>query len=192
MAIKGTAEGIVIDISDIDSDIAELKEKLENKKFFSGSVDFLLKKKDKEHYSKLREIIEQHGHILYLVKSEEEMKESMEENITTCENGEQTIVVKKTMRSGQKVEFDGNIVVIGDVNSGAEIFATGDVYIFGKARGVVHAGTNGDNTREIVSLGLEVTQMKIGSVFATSDGLKKSGKTAERAYIGADGHIEVK
>ncbi len=191
MAIKGTSEGIVIDISDIESDIAELKEKLENKKFFSGSVDFLLKKKDKEYYFRLREIIEKHGHFLYLVKIEDDLKESVEK-IETNEKDEETIIVKKTLRSGQKVEFEGNIVVIGDVNSGAEIFASGDVYIFGKARGVVHAGKNGDNTREIVSLGLEVTQMKIGYVFATSDGMKKGGKTAERAYIGADGQIEVK
>ena len=191
MSLKGAAEGIIIEINDIDKDIEELKEKLSNKKFFSGKVDFFLRKKDKEYYLQIRDVISEHGHELYLIKSEEEVNKEVvkAENIDI---EDKTMLVKKTLRSGQKVEFDGTIVIVGDVNSGAEVFASGDVYIFGKARGVVHAGKNGDITREIVSLGLEVSQMKIGNIFATSDGLKKSGKSAERAYIGESGHIEVK
>jgi septum site-determining protein MinC len=133
MSLKGAAEGIIIEINDIDKDIEELKEKLSNKKFFSGKVDFFLRKKDKEYYLQIRDVISEHGHELYLIKSEEEVNKEVvkAENIDI---EDKTMLVKKTLRSGQKVEFDGTIVIVGDVNSGAEVFASGDVYIFGKAR----------------------------------------------------------
>ena len=52
---------------------------------------------------------------------------------------EETILVKRTLRSGQRVFFPGNIVVLGDVNPGAEVIAGGNVLIMGSMRGMAHA-----------------------------------------------------
>ena len=48
--------------------------------------------------------------------------------------------VKRTVRSGVRLEYEGNVVVLGDVNPGAEVVAGGSVVVWGRLRGVVHAG----------------------------------------------------
>ena len=73
----------------------------------------------------------------------------------------QTLLVSKTMRSGQCVRYEGNVVVMGDVNPGAEIAASGHVAIFGALRGLVHAGASGDKDAVIIALSLEPTQLRI-------------------------------
>ena len=58
-----------------------------------------------------------------------------------------TLLVRRTLRSGQRVRFDGNVVVLGDVNPGAEITARGDIVVMGWIRGLAHAGADGDDAR---------------------------------------------
>ncbi|MGC9125338.1 MAG: septum site-determining protein MinC, partial [Caldisericaceae bacterium] len=60
------------------------------------------------------------------------------------------------LRSGQVVKFDGDVVILGDVNEGAEIEAQGGVYVFGIVRGIVSAGD------KVVSLGFQPLRMTIG------------------------------
>ncbi len=57
---------------------------------------------------------------------------------------ETALFVNKTLRSGTRVEFPGHVVVLGDVNPGAEIIAEGSIIIWGRLRGAVHAGSKGD------------------------------------------------
>jgi septum site-determining protein MinC len=197
MLLKGISDGILIEIADLDKDIIELKEKLENKKFFSGNVEFILKSKDKKYYKQILKLVEEYGHTLYIIKSEDivleekkiEIKSEIENDKSIKED--KVTVIKKTLRSGQKFEFDGTVILMGDLNAGAELFANGDVYIFGRARGVVHAGRGGDRTREIVALSLEMSQIRIADLFAKSDEKKESGLVAERAAISDNGIIEV-
>lgn len=197
MLLKGISDGILIEIADLDKDIIELKEKLENKKFFSGNVEFVIKSRDKKYYKDILNLVEKYGHTLYIIKSDDSVIE--EKNIKVQEEvkkenlpkEEKVTVLKKTLRSGQRFEFDGTVILMGDLNSGAELFADGDVYIFGKARGVVHAGRGGDRTREIVALSLEMSHIRIADLFAKSDEDKEEGLVAERANIGESGIIEV-
>ncbi len=72
-----------------------------------------------------------------------------------------TRLVRGTLRSGQAVEHPNNIVVLGDVNPGAEVRAGGDVLVFGKLMGLVHAGVRGDDSAEIAALRLTPTQIRI-------------------------------
>lgn len=74
---------------------------------------------------------------------------------------EKTLLVQKTVRSGQCIRFEGNVVVLGDVNPGAEIAAAGHVAVFGALRGLVHAGAKGDKEAVIIALSLEPTQLRI-------------------------------
>jgi septum site-determining protein MinC len=94
---------------------------------------------------------------------------------TTMHEGEQAILVQRTLRSGYKLEFPGHVIVIGDVNPGAEIVAGGDVVVWGRLRGVVHAGAEGRETSLICALDLSPTQLRIaGQIVITP---KRRGKS---------------
>uniref|UniRef100_A0A7C1F358 Septum formation inhibitor MinC C-terminal domain-containing protein n=1 Tax=Ammonifex degensii TaxID=42838 RepID=A0A7C1F358_9THEO len=75
----------------------------------------------------------------------------------------QTILIPRTLRSGQSVFYPGNVVVIGDVNPGAQVTATGDVIVVGALRGMVHAGAGGDEGAMVVAFRLEPTQLRIAN-----------------------------
>lgn len=76
---------------------------------------------------------------------------------------ENTILIKRTLRSGQKIHYQGNVVVLGDVNPGAEVVATGNVIVMGQLRGVVHAGAGGDEKAMVMSFRLAPTQLRIAN-----------------------------
>jgi len=77
-------------------------------------------------------------------------------------------LLRRTLRSGQSLRHPGHVVVIGDVNPGAEIIAGGDVVVWGKLRGMVHAGALGDDKAIVCALELAPTQLRIGSYIAIS------------------------
>ncbi|MBQ3180083.1 MAG: septum site-determining protein MinC [Firmicutes bacterium] len=74
-----------------------------------------------------------------------------------------TALLHRTLRSGQTVRFGGNIVVLGDVNPGAEIIADGHVVVMGALRGMVHAGAGGNKRATVTALSLLPTQIRIAS-----------------------------
>jgi len=76
------------------------------------------------------------------------------------------VLVRRTLRSGQVVQHPGHVVVIGDVNPGAEIIAGGDVVVWGKLRGIVHAGATGDDGAVVCALSLAPPQLRIGNYIA--------------------------
>ena len=78
------------------------------------------------------------------------------------------LVQRRTLRSGQSLRHPGHIVVIGDVNPGAEIIAGGDIVVWGRLRGVVHAGALGNEDAVICSLDLAPTQLRIAQLIARS------------------------
>jgi septum site-determining protein MinC len=71
------------------------------------------------------------------------------------------LFLDKTLRSGTRIEFAGHVVVFGDVNPGAEIVAEGNVIVWGRVRGMVHAGSKGDTDAYICALDLSPTQLRI-------------------------------
>lgn len=77
-----------------------------------------------------------------------------------------TLVIKRTVRSGQTIKHAGDVVVLGDVNPGAEIIAEGDIVVWGKLRGLVHAGAGGDANATVGALTLTPTQLRIGTLIA--------------------------
>lgn len=85
-------------------------------------------------------------------------------------------IVYTTLRSGQKIETEHSLIIFGDVNSGAEIVAGGDIAVMGTLRGVAHAGAYDETGagRFIFALNLQPTQLRIGSIISrgASDGLK--------------------
>lgn len=87
---------------------------------------------------------------------------------TTIQDGEQALLVRRTLRSGYRLQFSGHVVVVGDVNPGAEIIAGGDVIVWGRLRGVVHAGADGNEQAVVCALDLSPTQLRIAGQIATT------------------------
>jgi septum site-determining protein MinC len=81
---------------------------------------------------------------------------------------ETALFLERTLRSGTRIEFPGHVVVLGDVNPGAEIIAEGNVIIWGRLRGMVHAGAKGNKTAVICALDLSPTQLRIAEEVSAS------------------------
>jgi len=99
----------------------------------------------------------------------QELKEETDEEISAKKNEAEslpTLYLKKTIRSGQSISSDGNIVIIGDVNPGAEVIARGDITVWGILGGIAHAGSEGNNYARIRALKLNPVQIRIGEIFA--------------------------
>lgn len=98
-----------------------------------------------------------------------------------------TRMVITTLRSGQRFETEHSAVIIGDVNSGAEVVAGGDIIVLGSMRGVAHAGAFDETGggRMIFALDLQPTQLRIGTVITRGNGENnhKPGKRTEEISI---------
>jgi len=97
-----------------------------------------------------------------------------------------------TLRSGQSISARGNIVVVGDVNPGAELVATGDILVWGRLRGIAHAGAQGDEACAVFALRLEPMQLRISRAIAIAppEKRKKRGGVPEEARL-REGRIAI-
>ncbi len=82
--------------------------------------------------------------------------------------GDEALLVHRTLRSGHRIHFHGHVVVLGDVNPGAEIVAGGNVVVWGRLRGTVHAGAAGDESAVVCALDLSPMQLRIADQIAGS------------------------
>jgi septum site-determining protein MinC len=99
------------------------------------------------------------------------------------------MLVARTVRSGQVVRHQGHVTLIGDVNPGSEIIAGGNVVVWGRLRGLVHAGALGNRSALICALELRPTQLRIADLIArTPEGV--AGQIPEVARV-EDEHIIV-
>jgi septum site-determining protein MinC len=100
-------------------------------------------------------------------------------------------LVRRTLRSGQIIRHPGHVVVIGDVNAGAEVIASGDIVIWGRLRGTAHAGATGDDQTIVCALDLAPTQLRIGKHIARSpEGKPRDRPVPETASV-QEGRIVV-
>jgi septum site-determining protein MinC len=82
--------------------------------------------------------------------------------------GDDAVLVQRTLRSGHSLRHPGHVTVLGDVNPGAEIIAGGNVVVWGRLRGVVHAGAIGNKDAMVCALDLSPTQLRIADQIAVS------------------------
>ena len=142
--------------------------------------------------------IDQLNEIVNIVRGYKDVKniiftsDVVKQDTVEINNEGETYLINRTLRSGQKIKKSGNVVIIGDINPGAEVIAGGDIIVFGKIRGVVHAGAGGSSQASVTALKLEPTQLRISKKIARppeESGNKKSLQP-ERAFI-QDGQIMV-
>jgi septum site-determining protein MinC len=92
-------------------------------------------------------------------------------------------MIKRTLRSGRTVNSAGHVVVLGDVNPGAKIIAAGDIIIWGRLRGIVHAGADGDEDAVVCALDMNPMQLRIAGYITTSPQDKRRQPKPEIASV---------
>lgn len=93
----------------------------------------------------------------------------------------ETTFHKGSLRSGQRIEVEGSIVIIGDVNSGAEVIAGDNVIVIGTLRGLAHAGAKGNKEAIIAVSTLDAVQLRISNIVREID--RDEEEIREHAYI---------
>ena len=108
------------------------------------------------------------------------IKKAFEKEIAVSE----TKFHRGSLRSGQKMEAEGSLVIIGDVNSGAEVIASDNIIVLGALRGLAHAGAKG-NKQAIIAAGLvDTVQIRIANVVKEID--RDEEPMHKQAYISVD------
>lgn len=202
IAFKGVKEGIFVSIQgdDFSAIKEELKIKMKNAaKFYQGTKLLGIKSKElspedreelklilKYKYDLIIEDDELPEHIVNSSHGEsgKNQKVNIKENGLDDGNCGMTKFLHGTMRSGQVIEYNGNIVIIGDVNPGALIQAMGNIIVLGSLRGVAHAGMDGNHESIVAAYHLQPMQLRIGDIIARPpDEVEDSSKMPEIAKI---------
>ncbi|MFV0439834.1 MAG: septum site-determining protein MinC [Lachnospirales bacterium] len=111
--------------------------------------------------------------------------ESAKEEETFKPLQNETLFHSGSLRSGQKIDFEGSVVFFGDVNAGAVIKAKGNVVCLGAIRGMVHAGSGGSKECYIYALSMTPTQLRIGDIitFLSTETMAKSKSNPTLAHV---------
>jgi septum site-determining protein MinC len=172
--IKGNRDGInaIINMNkfkDFDEMLEILTERLSKGKiFYKGctlKITAELKYITEKDFRKLKEVLFEQ----FLIKDciMEEKEEKGNKTFSGIYEG-RTKFLRRTIRSGQTINYQGNIVIIGDVNAGAEIYAGGNIIVLGSLKGYVHAGFGGNDKAIAAAFYLQPEILQIANVMTRS------------------------
>lgn len=188
VTIKGIRDGLVFILHDqcpFEEILADLENKVGGSQLLVGPlirVTILTGNREltEEQKESVRKILATRGNlIIQAFHSDVEQESFVHEEI-------HPLVYRGTVRSGQVVTHKGDIVVIGDVNPGGLVMATGNVYIMGTLRGVAHAGCTGDESAIIAAVYFQPSQLRIARVISRAPDSDQSAYEAtemEFAYL---------
>ncbi len=202
--IKGNKYGIVV-VLDAAMKFEELKEKIADKfrdssKFFEKAqmaISFEGRKLTNEEQREILDIIaaETELHVVCIVDNDKEkeaaFKKTLDEKLMELSNTTGQFY-KGNLRSGQVLESETSIIIIGDVNPGARIVSKGNIIVLGALKGTVFAGANGNENSFVVALDMNPGQIRIADSIARSPDkpVKTSVKEAKIAFL-EDGNIYI-
>lgn len=199
VVIKGNKSGIRI-ILDAELPFDDLLKEV--KKKFSDSADFLGDAKvavslegrefTEEEEAILLQCISDNSrlHVVCIIdpdkKQEEFFTRSLNDKLMQL-NANTGQFFKGNLRSGHVMEFETSVIILGDVNAGAQVVSTGNVIILGALNGTVYAGASGKEDSFVVALKMNPVQIRIGDVIArSSDEKKEPLKEPQIAYLEDD------
>lgn len=198
--IKGNKNGLnaIVDIGKFggfDEMLALLTEKLsKGKKFYKNSTLYItidISSINEKDMIKLKEIVlEKIGVKEIIIEDISQNEKEKDSKVFSGIHEGKTKFLRKTVRGGQCIKYHGNIVIIGDINSGAEVYATGNIIVLGSIRGNVFAGNNGNNKAIIAAFSLKPEILKIGNIITISPDDYQEPKYPEVAKV-KDGAIIV-
>ena len=197
--IKGNKEGLnaIINIDkfgNFEEMLDALIEKLsKGKKFYKGStlcITTKLSSLTEKDVESLKVVLFEEIGIQDIVFEDKDVKDK--ESESKIFNGVyegRTKFIRKTVRGGQCVDFQGNIVIVGDVNSGAEVYAGGNIIVLGSIKGNVYAGVGGNRKAIIAAFALQPEILKIGDIITISPDDFEKPKYPEVAKVKDDAII---
>lgn len=197
VVLKGNKYGIVV-MLDNDADYEEIKTQIadkfkESSKFFgkgSMAISFEGRRLSDDEQRELLDIVSANSDLNIVCimdndrSTEERFKKKIDERMNDITNGAGQFY-RGTLRSGQVLESDSSVIILGDVNPGAKIISAGNIVVLGALKGTVYAGVNGDESTFVVALEMNPVQIRIGDTIARcSDKPKKSSKSETKiAYV---------
>lgn len=95
------------------------------------------------------------------------------------------------VRSGQKIEFEGSLVIMGDVNDGAEVIAGDNIVILGALRGLAHAGAKGNKNAIIAASSIDAPQLRIANVIKEREKEEIQEDNKTYAFLDEKGSLEM-
>lgn len=119
-----------------------------------------------------------------------EQQTTLEHLATAADQGQTLsapLYLQTTVRSGTEIRHPGSIVVLGDVNPGGSLIAAGDIFVWGRLRGVAHAGSGGNTACRIMALHMQPTQLRIADQVARAPEKPPALYQPEVAYVNTDG-----
>lgn len=203
--IKGTTSGLIIVIDEgltFDEAKKEVKEKIITSAAFFGKGSFALAFEGKEltdaEKYELADIVTENSelNIVCITESRPEieahMKKALNDKLSAMEANTGAFY-KGTLRNGQAIEFESSVVVLGDVNAGAQVVSKGNIIILGALYGNAFAGVGGRMNSFVAALNMNPAQIRIGDIIArSSDSIKKPDKTVEpKIAFCEDGNIYI-
>jgi len=206
--VKGIRQGLLVTLGEEDwsAGLLALEARLgANPAFFRGgrvALDVRARELTRSEINEVRALFARHQVELWAVISTNPTTEAAAQGLglvislgpphprapeTVAAGGEEPVVegmvVRRTLRSGQSLRYPGHVVVIGDVNPGAEVVAGGDIVVWGRVRGVVHAGALGDEGAVVCALSLFPTQLRIAGHIARSPEEQRRKPMPEMASV---------
>ncbi len=204
VVIKGNKHGIVV-VLDADMEFSELKEHIATKfkdsaKFLGNAkmaISFEGKKLSDAQQREVLDIITENSdlHVICIVDNDPEQDAKFEKclNDKLVELSNTTgQFYKGNLRSGQVLETETSIIVIGDVNPGASVISKGNIIVLGALKGTVFAGATGNENAFVLALDMYPVQIRIADTIARSpdNPIKDENREAKIAFL-EEGNIYI-
>lgn len=204
VVIKGNKHGIVV-VLDAGMEFSELKEHIAAKfkdsaKFLGNAkmaISFEGKKLTDEQQREVLDIISENSdlHVVCIVENDPEkdavFEKSLNDHLIELSNTTGQFY-KGNLRSGQVLETETSIIVIGDVNPGASVISKGNIIVLGALKGTVFAGATGNENAFVLALDMYPVQIRIADTIARSPDhpVKEDTKEAKIAFL-EEGNIYI-
>ena len=190
--IKGNKSGIIL-VLDKEASFLELKkqiaEKFQESSKFLGEATIALsfdgRKLTTEEQKEVIQIVQENSKLKIACvvdndkRQEEVFKKSLEERLTDM-NSNFGQFYKGNLRSGQVLEMETSVIVIGDVNVGAKIVSKGNIVVIGNLKGNAFAGAGGNKDAIIFALGMDPIQIRIADFIARAPDKTEKGALREK------------
>lgn len=191
ITIKGTKEGLTFYIDDetpFQSVVKELEMKLTTTDFLEDKAEqaiavilnFGYRYVSSKQRKLLKQLIEEQSH--FFIERFDADVISKDEAETWFDEMEVKSITQ-IVRSGQIVEVTGDLLLIGDVNPGGQVRATGNIMILGHLHGIAHAGINGNEQATIAASYMNPTQLRIAKYLSRAPDYETEGTYMECAYL---------
>ncbi|UFT97919.1 septum site-determining protein MinC [Radiobacillus kanasensis] len=189
VTIKGTRDGLTLYIDDscsFDEMMEELEQVLssnhvdDEEPMITVTIQLGNRYLHKEQEEKLRALIREKNR---LVVQSIESNVILKEKALEWKEDSEIKIINRIIRSGQVVEVKGDLLLVGDVNPGAKIVASGNIFVMGSLRGVAHAGAYGNQEAVIVASYMMPSQLRIADYISRSPDYEAEGVYMECALI---------